>query len=389
MQRLHLGTTLAILVPMDDFKCPRCSGGPASVNVIGNSIYCTCGWSGPLNLRQVERRRRMIKIASRGFLAVLLVILATLGVQYLRWGRFTGNYVLTHVKSVIGADEAADWQNLGLACERLGRFDCMESSFERVLQLLPEQSFALQSIGIAQVNQRKFKSAASSFESLFDQGTNTAESMYYYGKAMEGLGDLEAGKTWYYRTLMIYPNLLDVTDDLVDLLVREGSYMEALSVLGNLATLIPRTQAYFQGRILAISDLVEKGAASTEAKSFRMAAIHDHHFLPIRVGQGAAAAMFMVDTGATKLTFSPDFMRKNQVTDYKSIGRVKVRLADESEHYAEIILLPKITIGPWVLENIEAAVCESCSPLAGKSVLKHFRTSTRLSKGVEYLELSR
>jgi predicted aspartyl protease len=373
---------------MDSIECPRCNSRPPAVNVIGNTVICTCGWHGPLNHRQIQQRARLKRLATYVFMVFLLGVLAFLGVEYKRWGRFTGNYLFTHAKAIIGKDHLVDWQNLGLSCQILERFDCMESSFRKVLEKEPDQQFALQNIGIAQVGTGDFESAARNFQKLFDEGTNSPESMYYYGKAMQGLGKTKESKTWFYRTLAAYPGFVDVADELVDLLVDEEEYFEALSVLGSMTHLMPRVP-HFKGRIFAVSDLAAKKSSNQRHRSIRLAAVQDHHFLPVRIGPMTSPEMFLVDTGATKLTLSPDFLYKNNIRDFKIARRARVTLADGSQQAATLIILPKISIGPWEIRNVEATLCEGCTLLAGKSILKHFRTSTKNERGVEYLQLVR
>lgn len=368
--------------------CPRCSNLVPAVNVVGNTIICSCGWHGPLNHEQLKRREKLKRIATYSLMALLLSMLTYIGVEFGRWGRFTGNYLFTHAKSLIGADTAFDWQNLGLACQILERYECMEAAFEKVLKKEPGQQLAKQNVGIARVGRGDYQSAIASFQSLFDEGTNSPESMYYYGKAMRGLGKTEESKTWFYRTLSVYPGFVDVANDLVDLLVEEESYFEALSVLGSLNHLMPQV-AHFKGRIFAVSDLAEKDSRNQKTRSIRLAAIQDHHFLPIRIGAMNSPEMFLVDTGATKLTLSPEFLYRNGIRDFRVSRRAKVTLADGTQQMATVIILPRVSVGPWDLENVEATLCEGCTALAGKSILKRFRTATRVEKGVEYLQLTR
>lgn len=374
---------------MSNIKCLRCNNEGSSVAVIGNSIFCSCGWHGQLDPEIEKRRERRKKIKLYAVMLCSAVFLGYVGVLYKRWGDYMGTYFFTHAKSLVGLDQPVDWENMGELCEVLRRWECMEISFKEVLKTIPDQAYAIEGVGLAQVNQKQYQAAVASFEELLNRGESSPRIMYGYGKAIAGLGKHEESKTWYYRVLKMYPSFIDVTEELVNTLVREGSYMEALSVIGNMSALYPQAVSYFKARVMAINDMAEKKSGQTSEKIVRLSAIDDHHFLPIRLSGMVSPAMFLVDTGATNLVVNYEILRDNNVRNYRSLGRTKMYLANGAAIAGEKILIEKINIGPFELENVDARVCDQCELLAGKSVLKRFQVSSHTKNGVEYLDLKR
>jgi predicted aspartyl protease len=120
-----------------------------------------------------------------------------------------------------------------------------------------------------------------------------------------------------------------------------------------------------------------------------LAALKDHHFLPVRFPGTHKSFMFMVDSGATMLTVNRRFLRDNDITDFQARGPVRVQLANGREVDALKVMFHDLRIGPFKLADVPTLICEDCALLAGKSVLKQFRTTSTTRDGVEYLELRR
>lgn len=114
---------------------------------------------------------------------------------------------------------------------------------------------------------------------------------------------------------------------------------------------------------------------------------HNHFYIDIGIGS-ADAQPFMIDSGATSLTFDTATLEASgaayQVIDQRSYAR----LADGKVIAGQKIRLTNVTVGDLELKDVRAFVCETCLPLAGQSVLRHFNTETRIIEGTEHMILS-
>jgi tetratricopeptide (TPR) repeat protein len=317
-----------------------------------------------------------------------LALLIFLVFDAVRWGRYMGNHVLFEAKSLIGMTDANDLFNMGAICNTLERWKCSEKAFAALLALDPRNNVALANVAIAQTRLKKYDSAVANFERLNERAQATSDTLANYGRAFEGLGRSDDAIAWYYRSLALNPHLIDVADRLIDLLVEKKYYTEALSVIGSLAHASPQMEDLFKGRMIALSEL-ERRIPSAPEHSIRLVSVNDHHFLPISIAGMDRPALFMVDTGATELILSRQFLAENGLEGFTVQDRQLATLADGHSVLAERIVFHSVQIGPWTLKDVTAVVCDGCAPLAGQSLLKRFQMSTRNVGGVEYLTLKR
>jgi predicted aspartyl protease len=289
---------------------------------------------------------------------------------------------------VIGVADPTDYYNLGLICNTTGRWKCSEEAFAKLLAQDKGNNVALANLAIAQTHLGKYSSAVENFERLTNRAQGTYDTMAAYGRAEEGLGHGDDAIGWYYRSLAVNPRVLDVADRLIDLLVERKQYSEAFSVIGNLSYMTPQIDEIFKGRMIALAELEQKNG-DPKAHAIRLVSIRDHHFLPIALEGMKKPALFMVDTGASELIVSRSFLAENGLGDYTVQGNGIATLADGHAVFAKRVLFHRLRVGPWLLKNVSAVVCEGCAPLAGQSLLKRFQMSTRNHGGVEYMTLRR
>ena len=134
---------------------------------------------------------------------------------------------------------------------------------------------------------------------------------------------------------------------------------------------------------------VDTGTPTTEsAKEPLVVKIDGSHFyVGIEIGSSGAQP-FMIDSGATSLTFDTATLEASGVA-YRVIDhRSYASLADGRLIEGKRILLPKIAVGNHDLTDIRAFVCDTCKPLAGQSVLRNFDIETMIMKGIEHMLLT-
>lgn len=375
---------------MIDIQCPRCGEHGPAINVIGASAFCTCGWYGAADQKRAKRAALIRKVAGRVALAGSILMSGFLLFEYQRWDVHLGSFVVVNLKDMAGLAKPVDWQEMGLVCKKLEHFDCMEKWFGKILKRDATNDYARSQIGHAQVKLGKNESAIANFEKLVVRAETNHRIMADFAEAKAAMGDLEEAKLWYYRALRLRPQALYVADDLIDLLVKNQAYTEALGVIGNIQSQVDGADRYFAGRVAALGDLIEREIGPPEkTETIRLASYNSVHYIPVRFDGMKEPAMFLVDSGASVLTLSSKFVREHGLDNFLFSRNANLQMADGSLRKARLVTFKSISIGPWKLENVDAAICDTCSLLAGKSVLRKFQTTSRLEKGIEYLNLTR
>lgn len=374
---------------MSAVTCPYCQSLITPENVIASNAYCSCGWYGPVNHEQVKRKRAIKKWIGRAALTASLVFCGYLVMEYRAWGKFMGNAVVLQAKAALGLASKVDWLELGYICNTLKRPACSEEAFTNILNADPMNKLARSNLAMAQTDLGKFQQALANFEIIFADGDGSLDATAYYAMALEGMGRDREAETWYLRTLSMTPRLADITNRVLNLMVKRDAYFEAMSLIGSVTSMVPEAATYFRPRLLAISDLASKEKISGKRKQLRLATVRDHHQLPIKFGEMNRPGFFMVDTGATMLVLSREFVAENKVWKYKFVREAEMKTADGRNVSADVVVFPEVQVGPWMLQDVQAVICEGCALLAGKSILRNFNMISENRAGVEYLTLRR
>ncbi|MGE4134009.1 MAG: aspartyl protease family protein [Bdellovibrionales bacterium] len=368
-------------------NCPQCGCALYENQQINDSLYCRCGWYGPKNFYE-QRRLKIRKIFwGRVSLGLALTLAAYVLYEFDQWRMFAGNHIVLQAKRLTGQMREKDWQDLGVICNTMGKPKCASKAYTQLLDLEPSNTIYLANLAQAEAELGMFDSAVARFEKLHGGGMATYDTMLSYAKSLEGLGREDEAILWYYRGLGIKPNLVDTIDHVLDLLTQKKRFDEALSFVGSLSYYEPRLREFFKARIQVISDLSRTHSSLDSHESLRLVSIQNHHFLPLRFNLASDPHLFMIDTGASKLTLPYQYLRDQVVGPIRILGAGVAELVDGRQIETTRVLIKRIFIGGWHLDNVEAVVCDSCAPLAGKNLLRHFEMRTHQANGLEYLDL--
>jgi len=208
-----------------------------------------------------------------------------------------------------------------------------------------------------------------------------------YAVTLKELGRRHDAISWYYKTLQADPDYLDVTDELVQLLIQNNRQDEALGVIGSFIGRRPTYKQYFTATLVVIdSHLGERPGGLKASESLKIPAISGLHYLPFRVTENGPYEVGLVDTGASALTLNFAFARDSQLPPAPTRRVVRLETANGVVP-ASIVLLPTVYIGRFKLKNVEAAICD-CPVLLGKSVLSRFHLEIMRENNIEFLILT-
>jgi P-type E1-E2 ATPase len=298
--------------------------------------------------------------------ALLLLVLALLVGERWTWGAFWLDSIPLRLKMAFRAASPEDLADLGRICNTLNKNECSIRAYGRIVAAQKNNVVALANLAMAQTRAHRYADALANYEAVLRLGGSSADVFYWYAVTLKELGKTQEAISWYYKTLQVDPDYLDVTDELIQLLIQNKRPDEALGVVGAFLGRQPDSKQYFASTLVMIDNHLAKPPDGLKAsESLKVPAIGHLHFLPFRITDNGPYAVGVVDTGASYLTLSPAFVRDSQLLPSLQV-RQAVRLQTANGVVlASIVLLPTVHIGRFTLKNVEAAIC-NCPVLLGQ-----------------------
>ena len=303
----------------------------------------------------------------------LCLLLALLGYNYYIWRSYWLTSIPLRVKYAFNWATPDELSDLGTICDRLGKQNCSVKVYRRVVKLTPKDTTALGLLAISETESRLYEDAIKHFQIYFALGGGALDALAWHARALKELGRIDEAIRQDYRVLQADPNLLDVTKEMVELLVQGKRYVEALAVIGSFIERVPEYRSYWAGNIANIEEALEGLGSSAQRLQIllKIPAIGEHHFLPIKLSTRASYGFYVVDTGASYLTVSRSVAEESKIMTNVTGERVMLESANGVIE-AERAVLSDVSIGTLKLGKVEAVICDSCPLLAGKSLLSRF-----------------
>ncbi len=278
-------------------------------------------------------------------------------------------------------------------CERDNDLACAQDTLTTLLQRHPDDGVAHAQLGLVMHHRDDDAHAVLEFKRAIDGGEGTYDLFAWYADSLARMGRDAEAVDWSYKSLAIVPKLVDVRGKLAKLLVAQGKPYEALSLLESFDADAAASghPGYFEGQRIAIESVLTTNAAGAsagaEAKSLRLPAFGSHFYAPVALGGGRSQA-FLVDTGATVTTVTPELLDESKA-DYRVLQPVvTMTTADGRKVTAQGIRIASMTVGPYVLHDVPAVRCVHCIALLGQSSLSHFDLRSSRTQGVEFLTMT-
>lgn len=275
-------------------------------------------------------------------------------------------------------------------CERGGDLQCAQDTLTAFLQRRPDDQAARAHLGLVMHHRDDDAHAVVEFKRAIEAGEGTYDLFAWYADSLARMGRDAEAIDWSYKSLAIVPQLVDVRGKLARLLVAQGRRYEALSLLESFDAdaAAGGRPGYFEGQRIAIESAVGGAAApAAPAQPLRLPAMGGHFYAPVALGSGRPQA-FLVDTGATVSTVTPELLATAHA-EYRVVQpMVTMTTADGRKVTAQGITIAAMAIGPWVLHDVSAVRCAHCIALLGQSSLSHFDLRSSRTQGVEFLTLT-
>lgn len=370
---------------MNITHCPVCETEFTENNFVGSSVLCHCGWNGVANHAEKKSQQKQSRAARTKISLSLLAVLGLVTVGRGILGEHFLNKVILSAKSTFGTATTDDYYTMGFVCKKASDTSCMISSFSEVIKRDQRRPLAYAQRGLALFENKRFAEANTDFESYFAISKGSFEPAYAYARSLENVNREDEAVVWYLKSIEQNPASTETSNALVALLVKRGQYTEALSVIGNMVTnsdsnahLAKKTDSI----VSMIADAPGRGPASISIPR-----INNQEFLPVKIG-GTQQSYLVIDQSSSSTILSNEFLERNQISDFRTIGKTRVSGSDGQTINGEKILIKNLTIGQWTFANVEAVKCDSCFSAAGKSLLKKFKKVSKLQeKGVQFTQI--
>lgn len=302
-----------------------------------------------------------------------------------------GALALTAQLATAATYTAEDYKRAVSPCLQAHDYACAQKNMEQYLRLRPDDTAAMVNLGQIMGWRDDQQGAIAQYEKAISLGEGAYNLFAYYADSLGKVGRIDEAIDWSYKTLSIVPTLVDVRGNLAKLLLRQKKYYEALALLSSYDEQLIRTgnQPYFTGQRIAIESVIERvgASAATSEQSLRLSKLGSSFVAPLTIGE-ARPTPFIVDTGASRLTVSENYLLSSKQS-YKVVNaHVRMVTADGHAVVARAITLDTLRVGPFVIKDVPAVACNTCALLLGQSALEKFDMKSSKVQGVEFMTLS-
>lgn len=270
-----------------------------------------------------------------------------------------------------------------------GELDCAIKNWQKVVDKNPLDTTAIANLAMLLAKAEQYEEAIPHFRKTIDLGAGAYDTFSWFATSLLRTGNHDEAIDWYYRALSVEPALRDITEELSSLLVLENRPYEAISLLANFGQTIGSPH-YFDARIISILYTLEHGNEIEETKKAVKAVSFDRHFyLPARLNEGGNIKIFLVDTGASYLTFNESFLQ-DEMVDFTTVKKtINMKIADGGIIEGKLVKLNYFELAGHKFEDVLAVVCDTCLSLLGQNVLDKFDMQTKKQSGIDFLYLQK
>ncbi len=353
-------------------NCRLCKGAINQDMVFGSTIICgTCK-----NTFQVPRKKSKAQ----------LILFAFLGTALLFGGAF---YIY---KKTRGYDElfaSLSEEELRQSLKRCPDIRCEIAAYKRLHELKPSQAVYTANYAFRLTDSGQYSEAQSLYDSMLSAGEGTYDLMAYAARNLVGLNRESDAVKWYEGALSIQPQLYDVTKELALTLVKLKDRDSAISLLRSFVDTHPNTRGRLEGNIRSLLETHPEALSQDKLQNQKIrlyASRGGHHFISVTIAE--KSEMFMVDTGSSLLAVPTELFEKILKSKARNLKQAQLKLADGRIVTGHTFVIPELKVGRFLLKDIEAAHCENCAPLLGRSVLRHFKTQSKPKGRLEIMEIT-
>lgn len=359
-------------------NCGNCNQPLSPEDTFLDTTICpSCGFYSTDKTK--KRRAFLIKLTLVGAVCA--------GLGWLGWNSYGGLKKVNREEQLAQITDQGVLRDILGKCQHSGDRTCQKAVFQRFLQLNPTEIVYKANLAFVMTNLSEHTDAEKIYQELLADGEGTYDLMAYYGMTLMALNkDAEAEK-WFANALSLQPNLVDTTENLAKVLIRQKRAGEAASLLESFIEKYPEAKGMLEGKLVSARDQID--VKQSNVKTMHLLAVNGgHHWLPIQLQGAKSPKMFLVDTGATYVSMKTDAFKASFPESVGGAREAIFLTADGRKISGKIANVPQLQVGPWTIANVQVAFCDSCENLAGRSLLNQFAIKISPRSGLSDLELS-
>ncbi len=363
--------------------CPRCGNQISMERVLSNVVVCTCGWSGDKSHFEPPKRNfHMKKVA----MALSVAAMAYMGFQAKEWGKHAPERAYYNTISALKMTSAKDEARMAYVCKELAKHDCAAESYTKALAKSPKSYNLAGALAVELTKVGEFDRAILTFQNFLSHEDGNDIHKLHYARALSEKEYIDDATEWYYKSLQANAKNFDAAQELIQHLVKNELYVEALSVIGHYNTLFPKTRKSWQKLTAEVKAQYSSYSDKYDIKEIKIAGINKYLHAPVKFSSSSETQLFMVDPDSEFLTVDLNQLQELGVS-YKSLGQKEVMATNGRYLKGTEIVLSELQVGPFSLSNVKAIACENCAFMLGKQVMKRLNFKAQTNKGVKYITL--
>ncbi|MCC7403677.1 MAG: tetratricopeptide repeat protein [Bdellovibrionales bacterium] len=369
-------------------NCPQCGSSKLDRENAFGKIECqNCFWLGDVSDYVEHPPADWRRWSKKVYLATLLGFVTFMGIQLALWQRFSVDVTWIFLKRVTWQADVNDWLDMGAICNSLGKFSCSVNAFSQVLYRQPRNRTALANLAIAHSQLSDWKQAQKYFEAYFSLGGEAFDTMFWYARTLVHLNDRQRGLEWYYKALILKPDLLEVSSELVDQLMAMEFFEEALAFVGHISAGKPERDVFWGQKVVSLNSFMqehEAGRAEGSLAEFRVPSLTgSDYYLPVWTEERGNVQFALVD-GEVDESIFPRY-----AVDIRLIEKVMETEKLKTDDEVKEVEIPRLRIGPWWFSNVKVTLCENCQLRLGRDLLDELNMEEETRFDIDFLAFSR
>lgn len=212
--------------------CPQCKMEVSKDRLSQAPIVCNhCGYTDRQSTRVQD------EVIYKSFMKTSIALCLTLVVGFIQavnWDKYSLEIVLLKGKELSGLASLTEYKRMVQICNERKKWDCVESALTSAYSKSPQTELeTLAELGQLQFKRGKFREAAGSFATYFQQGGLNLDATYDYARALSEVGQSEQASQVYSQILQAKPETLQITvaQNYIRHLMKNQKNMEAKKVL--------------------------------------------------------------------------------------------------------------------------------------------------------------
>lgn len=217
-------------------ECPKCESTITSDKIIGQTVYCNCGWTAMLE-PQFKDKKTTLKTSS-----LMLIVASFLVVSFIHgvnWDHHFFSIIPLKIKQTIGTASSHDLKEIAAICTERRKYSCAEEAYLQLVKQEPQPTETMAELGELQFRMERYPAAIESYTNYIEAKEDSSDiqkeldANYNLAIAYTRTGQFDQADIYFKKTLEKKPNVIQVTviQKYVEMLVEANRLEDAKKVI--------------------------------------------------------------------------------------------------------------------------------------------------------------